>query len=294
MKKSILSTLFLSAALVASAQELPKPSPAATVNQRIGLTDITIEYSRPSAKGREVFGTLVKYNELWRTGANKATAITFSTEVKFGGTTVAAGKYSIFSKPGENEWVIMLNKETELWGTDGFDEAKNVATYKTNSQKIEKVETFTIAIDDLSDKSANLIIKWDGVRVSIPIEVEVDKYAMENVEKAIKEQADDWNVMRNCATFLSSKNQNDRALDLINKSLALKNDNWYSHYVRAEILGKLDRKKEAIESAQMALNMGAEQAKAANRPFNYAEMVENKIIEMGGKVKKEKENKKKK
>ena len=288
MKKNLFSIALLAGAITLNAQELPKPSPLATVNERVGLTDITVEYSRPSARGRQVFGNLVKTNELWRTGANKASAITFSTEVTFGGNLVPAGKYSIYTKPGANEWVVMLNKETELWGTDGFDEAKNVATINAKVEKNRKIETFTISLEEIGDNSAHLVLAWEEALVRIPIEVEVEKYAMANVEKAIKEQSGDWLVMRNCANFLSSKNQNERALELIDKSLALKNDNWYSHYLRADILGKLGRNKEAVASAQTALNMGAEQSKAANRPFAYAEMVENKIIEMGGKLKKAK------
>jgi hypothetical protein len=100
-----------------SAQEMPAPSPAAMVMQRVGLTDITIEYSRPGVKSRMIFGDLVPYNKLWRTGANKATLIKLSTDAKINGQEIKAGSYSIFTIPGEEEWVVIFNKDTELWGT---------------------------------------------------------------------------------------------------------------------------------------------------------------------------------
>ena len=98
------------------AQELPQPGPAAEIEQTISLIEIEVEYSRPGAKGRTILGDLVPYNTIWRTGANKATAITFSNDVTFGGKEVKAGTYSLFTVPGEKEWTVMLNSETELWG----------------------------------------------------------------------------------------------------------------------------------------------------------------------------------
>ncbi len=119
--KKLITSLALFVGLYSFAQELPQPSPAASLKQRVGLTDIQVDYSRPSLKGRKAFGELVPYGQLWRTGANKATSIEFSTDVMINKIPVPAGKYSIFTIPSEKSWVIILNRNTELWGVDGYD-----------------------------------------------------------------------------------------------------------------------------------------------------------------------------
>jgi hypothetical protein len=258
------------------AQDLPKPSPTATLNQRVGLTDFTITYSRPSAKDREIFGTLVPYDKLWRTGANKATSIEFNTLVTFGGKEVPAGKYSIFTIPSQAEWTIILNTETELWGTGDYDEAKNIAVVKVKPLKADKVESFTIDINELRNETALLTMHWENTKVGVPIQVSTRKKAMENIKMAIDDVKDDsnWRVYRNAAGYYHNNNINPKiALDYIDQSLAVNRNNWYSHYLRAEILASLDQYKEAMQAANTSLEIGMSEASKNGGEFGYESMI---------------------
>lgn len=172
----VLGLFALLLALQVDAQSKPAASPLGKVYQRVGVTDIEVTYSRPSAKDRTIFGEggLVAYGNLWRTGANAATAISFSTDVTIGGKKVAAGEYSLFSVPGKEKWTIILNADPKLRGTTNYDSKKDVARFEVNaaSDFPVKVETMTILFSDVKDTSASLGIFWENTAVGIPIEVE--------------------------------------------------------------------------------------------------------------------------
>src|SRR5277367_6398601 len=142
--------------------EFPAPSPACTLKQRVGLTDVQIDYSRPNIKGREIFGSLVPYGQVWRTGANQATKIVFSTPVKLNGTEIPAGTYALMTIPGKDEWTIIINKGAEQWGAYKYDQKADVARIKATPLSIDKpIETFTIEFKDIHDDSSNLNLAWD-------------------------------------------------------------------------------------------------------------------------------------
>jgi hypothetical protein len=148
------------------------PSPACSLKQRVGTTDIEIVYSRPGVKGRTIFGDLVKYNEVWRTGANASTKISFNNPVKLAGTEVPAGTYALYTIPGEKEWTVIIYKDTSLWGSMDYKEANDVVRVKATPMKLaESVETFTIDINDIRDDSATLNFIWDKVRVPVKLNV---------------------------------------------------------------------------------------------------------------------------
>ena len=277
--KFIVSLMTLS--LLSVAQELPQPSPKAVVQQRVGLTDITIDYSRPSVRGRKVFGELVPYNKIWRTGANRISIISFSTDVIVEGQKLGPGKYGLLSIPREDRWTIIFNSDTTLWGADGYDQSKDVLRVDVvPSDFTGQVETFTLSVDDIRENGANLILAWEGVKVPVNIEVEVDKLAIANIERAIKENNRDWRTFRNSAQYFLTKNiQMDRALEYINRSIELNPDNWYSHYLKGEILARRGNFAEAVNAATTALKMGNDQAKASGRPFGYADMIQNSIAD---------------
>lgn len=273
-------------AVISEAQELPQPSPKAVLQQRIGLTDITIDYSRPSGKGRKIFGELVPYNQVWRTGANRITLISFSTDVTIQGQRLPAGKYGLLSIPRPDRWTIIFNSDTTLWGADGYEPSKDVLRVDVSPADFEgHVETFTISVDDIRESGATLTISWEGVKVPVHIDLEVDKMALANIERAIKENNRDWRVFRNSAQYFLTKNmQMERALEYINRSIELNPDSWYSHYLRGEILARLGYFDEAIKAANTALKMGNEQSKAAGRPFGYADMIQNSLNEWRSKM----------
>lgn len=144
-------------------------SPNASVSQTIGTTEITITYGRPSINDRNIFGGLVKYDQVWRTGANESTAITFSDDVMIEGEEVKAGTYSLYSVPGENEWTIIINSKLS-WGTQ-YDPGKDVLRTKAKPEKGRKVEQFMIYFEDVTDSSAECVLHWDTTKVPFTIEV---------------------------------------------------------------------------------------------------------------------------
>jgi hypothetical protein len=152
----------------------PAPSPLATITQRAGLTDISITYSRPSAKGRAIFGGLVPHGELWRTGANAATKISFSTDVTLGGKPVPAGTYALFTIPDAREWTVILNKVAEQSGTYGYDETQDLLRVKAPVTTLPSpLETFTISVDELGTGTAQLTLAWEKTAVRVPIGLDV-------------------------------------------------------------------------------------------------------------------------
>lgn len=146
-----------------------RSSPNASVSQTIGTTQVTITYGRPGIKGRNIFGDLVPFDEVWRTGANESTAITFSENVVIEGQEVEAGTYSLYTIPSENEWTIILNSKLS-WGTQ-YDENQDVVRVKTKQEKGEKVEQFMIYFEDVTDTSAKAVLHWDTTKVPFTIEV---------------------------------------------------------------------------------------------------------------------------
>jgi hypothetical protein len=267
MKKfsSFLIACLLMGGLVA--QEMPAPSPAAMVMQRVGLTDITVEYSRPAVNSRMIFGDLVPFNELWRTGANKNTTITFSTSAKLNGQEVKAGTYSVFTIPSEDEWVVILNKDTNLWGTGGYTQRNDALRIRVPVKKGEFKERFTISIDNMTDNSADLVLAWSTTMVVIPVTVEVDAQTEANVNKALSDAA---RAYRNAAEYYSKKGDNDKALMMIDQSIAMDNG-WYSNWIKAEILAAKGDKKAAKKQAMMALEMGEKAYAEREQPFTYKE-----------------------
>src|ERR1700733_12280483 len=152
--------------------QFPTPSPACTLKQHVGLTDIEIDYSRPSIKGRTIFGGLVPYGQVWRTGANEATKVIFSTPVKLNGTEIPAGTYALMTIPDKDEWTVIVNKTSDQWGAYKYDEKADVARFKVTPKTMERpIDPFTIEFNDIRDDSSNLRIVWDKTVVPIKLQV---------------------------------------------------------------------------------------------------------------------------
>jgi hypothetical protein len=173
MKKAIFSLLF-AASLTLSAQNysVPPASPRQTVDQQLSISDIKVDYGRPAVKGREIFGKLVPFNEVWRAGANTCTKITFGQDFMFGGKLIKAGTYGLFIIPTATEWTVILNSDSTQWGAYSFNAKLNVLETKVPVQKLAmKQEWFKIELDDLTENSANLTFSWDMTKASVPIMV---------------------------------------------------------------------------------------------------------------------------
>lgn len=242
------------AAPVVAAPELPVPSPLAKVSQRIGLTDITIEYSSPGVKGRTIWGELVPYDELWRTGANKATKITFSEDVTVSGKAVAAGTYSIFTIPGESEWTFILNTDHEQGGTRKYDEAKDVLRIQVKPFAIPHRERMTFLMTDFDNEGGRLTLEWAKLGLAVKVGVDTATQAEANIEAALGEAA---STHANAARYLLDQETVDapRALDLATKAESL-DGSWFNKFILARAQAASGQFAEAVASAKAAQELG--------------------------------------
>lgn len=281
--KRITNLLALSLLVVFSAHaqiQTPQPSPAGSVSSTVGLTDVTINYFRPGMKGRKIFGTgdgyLEQYGEVWRTGANAGTMVTFSTDVKVAGQDVAAGEYQMVSIPGASEWQVMLISEPIGGNEAAYDESKAVVktTVKT-SKAMNSVERMTFQITDISEDntSANIQFSWENTIWSLPISVDFHEQVMKDI--AAKTQVAPQNLTAAANYYLTAGENLEQALEWMNSYLAIgenSNQFWNIH-TKARILAKLGRKKEAIAAAKESM----EKAKASGNDFGYIKRNEDLI-----------------
>ena len=162
----------------------PQPSPMAKLTQTVGLTDVTVEYSRPSARGRKVFGDLVPLGEIWRTGANAAVKLTFADSATIGGIKVQKGSYSLYTIPSEKMWTIIVNKNTNNWGTDGYEEKDDIVRFMATPQKTsDKQETMSFNFNNLKSSGGDLELVWENTKVVVPIGVFTDGKVSGDIKK---------------------------------------------------------------------------------------------------------------
>ena len=230
--------------------EFPAASPSAKLKQRIGITDIEIEYSRPSAKGREIFGDLVPYDKVWRTGANAATKLVFSTPVKLNGNEIPAGTYALMTIPGKDEWTIIINNGSEQWGAYKYDEKSDVIRFKVKPVKLARtVETFTIDLQQIRDDSANLDISWDKTEVPIQLQVDYIAKLSKQIAEVMASDAKDKPYFQSALFYYNHDGNLEDARKWIDAALAEK-ETFYMLYWKAAILNKLGDKPGALAAAQ--------------------------------------------
>jgi hypothetical protein len=237
--------------------EMPQASPASSIAQKIGLTDVKIEYSRPSSKGRKIFGELVPYGDVWRTGANAATIISFSTDVLIERLKVPKGSYALYAIPGKNEWTIILSKNIGLWGAVGYNPEDDLLRFKVKPGKTgQKYETMEINFVDMTDTGASVAIKWEQVRVKFRIETEVDGIVMNQIKAlVIDQEPSNPGLYYQAANYYFTTNKDlTTALNWINKSVESDPKYWTMH-LKAKIELAIGKKKEAIESANKSMEM---------------------------------------
>jgi hypothetical protein len=256
LKFVVLASLFALSFSLEAQIKTPAPSPTGEIEQMVGLTEVEIEYSRPGMKGREIFGSLVPYDKMWRTGANASTKITVSDKITMGGLEVPEGTYSIMTIPGKEEWTIILSKKLEMWGTGDYDETMDLGRIVVKSNMLnDAVETFTIDFSHLTSTGAHLNMSWENTRVSIPIETN----AMEEVEKQIKSVLIDGpgagTYYQAGRFYLENGKDLDQALAWMSKACEMRPEAfWYLHQ-KAKILGELGKTKEAIATAEKSMEM---------------------------------------
>jgi hypothetical protein len=281
MKKLIVVLSLMLVATTAMAQiEAPQPSPSAKAMQTVGLTEVTLEYSRPAKRGRAIFGELVPFDKLWRTGANSNSMITFSDDVKFAGTDVKAGTYAVYTKPGKKEWTVMLYNDTSNWGNPKtWDENKVVATATVETKKINnEVESWTMAINEVTMEGAHLQMMWEKTLAAVPFSVPTAAKTEASIDKAMAgPSADDY---YSAATFYLDANKNlQQAHEWISEAVEARPEAYWMHRKKSLIEAKMGNKSAAIASAKISLTL-AEEAKN----MDYVKLNADSLKEWGAKM----------
>ena len=259
MKKILLLSAIFCYSFISGQIKTPQPSPTATITQKVGVSNISVEYSRPGAKGREIFGGLVSYGKMWRTGANKATKITFSENCVFGGAKVKKGSYSLFTIPGEKEWTVVLNKNTELWGVGEYDEENQVCSIVAKAINTKDfTESFTIDFGTFQSFSAIMSLKWANTKIDIKIEsLEAKKIEKQYLELLTKgPSANDY--YNGAKFFADNTSEYEMALEWINTAVKKRPDAFWMQFHKARILKKMGNNKESISVAEGVIELARE------------------------------------
>jgi hypothetical protein len=247
--------------------EFPAPSPACTLKQRVGLTDIEINYSRPSLKGRVVVGNIDPYGKVWRAGANAATRITFSTPVKLNGAEVSAGTYGLFAIPGQNEWTVILNKVAKQWGAYEYNSKDDVLRIQAKPVPLaQAVETFTIDINDIRDESATLDLIWADWRVPVKLEVDIVGKLVPQIEAAMAETGKKP-YFQSALFYLNHNLDLKQASAWMDAAIAEQPDAFYLLYHKARILARMGDKAEAIATAEKSMALAAKDTTPAGDEY---------------------------
>lgn len=271
MKFISMLTLALLVVIGASAQELKLPvlSPTTTISQEFSTSKMEIVYSRPSMRGRKIFGDLVPFGSVWRTGANASTKITFGEEVEIGSIRIPVGVYSLYTIPGQTEWEVIFNKSTESWGAFGYDSKDDIVRLKvTPTTAPIPTETFTITIANITYSSCSIDLAWENTLVSIPVKANNQDRLMTSIDKAINNPIIPY---QQAATYYYETNQHlDKALLYATKAAEKNPKGYWLFMLKARIAAKLGKKEVAIEAANKTIEVAkgtggeAEYTKSAN------------------------------
>lgn len=273
--KNLFSVLcFVALAISAQAQiKTPAPSPSATIMQTVGLTDVTVEYSRPSAKGRTIFGAdaLVPNGKIWRTGANSVTQVTFSDDVMIEGKELKAGKYGVLTMPGAKSWAVHFYTFAKSSWSSYKEANPALAVTVTPKNSSEMAESFTISIDDLKSDAATMNIKWAKTVVPVQIATMADKEVMANIDRVMAgpSTADYYNA---ASYYFTANKDLDKAAEWMTKATAGDDKKFWQMKRLSELHEKMGNKKEALKAAKISLELAK---KAGND--DYIKMNEDNI-----------------
>jgi hypothetical protein len=264
MKKALVLTALLSllapAGAFAQQLKLPRPSPKASVQQTVGLTEVTINYCRPGVKGRTIWGELVPYDKVWRTGANEATTIQFSQDVKVNGKPLPAGLYSVHTIPSKSAWTVIFNKKAEQWGSYEYDDKQDALRIQVQPAAGPQQELMEFSFPEVSPEGATVELAWEKIRVPFKIEVATKEQAMANIRQSLSGltgKPEEWNVPYGAANYAFTNNldNRDEAMKWIDQSVGLKETFWNLR-LKATMLEKAGKKKEAVTVAEKAVQIG--------------------------------------
>lgn len=259
MKKYFFAALTLFFVSSTNAQlELPRLSPKANVMQVIGYTAITIEYSRPSVHERKIWDGLVPYNTVWRTGANEATVIQFTTDVTLNGKKVPAGRYSLFTIPTEKDWTVILNKVDKQWGAFNYEEGQDFLRFAVTPTQNDFVESMLFWFSDITANSVIINLSWEKIKISFKAEADVPGHAYTKIKEGLaKAKSDDWQVYVASADFAADNNTYlDEALTWADKAISM-SANYSAYFAKAKLLNKKGNYIEALKYIERTREAGS-------------------------------------
>lgn len=243
---SLLAAFVICSAAAIAQLQTPQPSPAATVKQTIGITDVIVVYSRPSVKGRTIWGELVPYGEVYRTGANATTTIEFSTDVTIAGQAVPKGKYGIFTIPAkEGNWTFILNK-TFAGNIGGYKAEADLFRVSVPVMATPHTENFTFEFNDVTSDKAQLVWRWEKLGMALPIEVKTADLTTTAIQNGLRTARGSY---MSAASYYNSAKEYDKALSAVNQALSLEDDAW-GNWVKSTILASSGKTSEAIKAAE--------------------------------------------
>lgn len=262
MRKTVISACLLVLAYAAGAQQLKTPAPSSTqtIKQDFGLASIELSYSRPGMKGRKIFGDLVPYGKVWRTGANNATTISFGDEVTIGGQKIAAGKYGLLTIPDKATWTIIITKQLDVTSPAAYKQENDVVRVQAKPEGLKnKVENFTMQFANVRSNACDLQIMWDQTAVTLPLTTEVDSKVMAQISEIMaKDDKKSLPYFSAALYYMENGKDLNQALEWFNKAIEQNAKAFWVFHQRANCLAKLGKKQEAIESANKSIELAKE------------------------------------
>lgn len=255
MKKIILTAIAAFALLTADAQlKTPAPSPSQTVKQDFGLSTVELSYSRPGMKGRKIYGDLVPFGKVWRTGANQATTLTFGEDVMIDGKKVPAGKYGLLTIPDKNNWTLIISKQTDVTSPAAYKQEMDVVRVDAKPMKTDQnVETFTMQFANIKPASVDLQILWENTAVVLPISTEVESKVMKQIDQLMNK--DNKPYFGAAMYYMDNGKDLNQALAWFDKAVELNPTAFWIHHQRANALAKLGKKEEARAAANKSMQL---------------------------------------
>lgn len=260
MKKLFITTIAAFALFVADAQTLttPQPSPTQTIKQNFGVSSIELSYSRPGMKGRKIFGDLVPFGKVWRTGANNATTITFGDDVTIGDAKVKAGKYGLISIPEKKNWTLIITKQLDVTSPAAYKQDQDVVRLEVKTMNMdESMETFTMQFANIKTNSCELHIMWDRTAVSLPITTDVETKVMAQIDQLMNK--DNRPYFNAAMYYMDNGKDLNQALAWFEKATELQPNAFWIHHQKANCLAKLGKKEEAKAAAEKSKALATEQ-----------------------------------
>jgi len=273
-------TVFTINSAYSQAQSLPDKSPAASISQTFGITKVEVNYHCPGVKKRTVWGNpkLVPYDSVWRTGANEATTISFSTDVMVGGQKVKQGKYALFTIPGRDMWTVIINSDADQWGAYSYDKTKDVARFTVKPSMVDFRERLGFMIDPTSDSACTVSMHWEKIMISFEVTAKTLAMTQHNIDGS-------WRTLANAANYyVDNKLDLNKAMQWDQASISMM-ESFYNRYVMARIQDAKGDKKEALKYAQEAKKLG--DALTNDGMYNeYKDDIAKMITALGGDTKK--------